>query len=42
MTFRRPTADTIVFATLAVLGLSFWFLLGFPYANHNESFAIVA
>jgi hypothetical protein len=34
--------DKIVFATLALLGLSFWFLLGFPYANHNESFVIVA
>jgi hypothetical protein len=36
------TTDKIVFATLALLGLSFWFLLGFPYANHNESFVIVA
>ena len=42
MTFRMSTSDTIVFATLALLGFSFWFLLGFPYANHNESFAIVA
>jgi hypothetical protein len=40
--FRPIAADTIVFATLALLGLAFWFLLGFPYANHNESFAIVA
>lgn len=36
------TTDKIVFATLALLGLSFWFFLGFPYANHNESFVIVA
>ncbi|WP_141562741.1 hypothetical protein [Mycobacterium neglectum] len=39
---RMTTADTVLYSALAVLGLSFWFFLGFPYANHNESFAIVA
>lgn len=39
---RKPAAGTAVFANLTLLGLSFWFFLGFPYANHNESFAIVA
>jgi hypothetical protein len=32
----------VVYGALALTGISFWFLLGFPYANHNESFAIVA
>ena len=27
---------------LAVAGLSYWFWLGFPFANHNESYAWVA
>ena len=30
-----------IYAALVVLGLSFWFFLGFPFANHNESFVIV-
>ena len=34
-------SDNLVFGALALLGISFWFLLGFPFANHNESFAIV-
>ncbi|SCX07231.1 hypothetical protein [Mycolicibacterium fluoranthenivorans] len=42
MRSRLPALDAIVFATLTLAGFSFWFLLGFPYANHNESFAIVA
>ncbi len=42
MPSRLPTRDETVFATLTLAGFSFWFLLGFPYANHNESFAIVA
>ena len=29
-------------ALLSVTGLSFWFFLGFPFANHNESFAWTA
>lgn len=31
----------IVYGALAVLGISFWFFIGFPFANHNESFVIV-
>lgn len=27
---------------LAVAGLSYWFWLGFPFANHNESYAWIA
>jgi hypothetical protein len=30
------------FALLSVAGLTFWFALGFPFANHNESYAITA
>jgi hypothetical protein len=29
-------------ALLSVTGLAFWFFVGFPFANHNESFAWVA
>ena len=32
---------TIIYALLSILGLSFWFWLGFPFANHNESFGWV-
>lgn len=28
----------IQFGCIAILGFSFWFLLGFPFANHNESY----
>lgn len=31
-----------IYGTLSVLGLSFWFIVGFPFANHNESYVIVA
>lgn len=27
---------------LAIAGLSFWFWIGFPFANHNESYAWIA
>jgi hypothetical protein len=27
-----------LFGLLSVLGLSYWFFLGFPFANHNESY----
>ncbi len=30
-----------LFSILSVAGLSFWFLIGFPFENHNESFAWV-
>ncbi len=30
------------FALLAALGVGFWFLVGFPFGNHNESYAWVA
>jgi hypothetical protein len=39
---RRRRSAPVLYATLAVTGFSFWFALGFPYANHNESFSIVA
>ncbi|MGA5463068.1 hypothetical protein [Mycobacterium sp. NPDC050041] len=39
---RMTTGERVVYSLLTVTGLSFWFFLGFPYANHNESFAIVA
>ncbi len=29
----------VVFAMLTLLGLSFWFSLGFPFQHHNESYA---
>jgi hypothetical protein len=31
----------ILCGALAVLGLSFWFWVGYPFSNHNESFVIV-
>jgi len=31
----------ILYGVLVILGISFWFGLGFPFANHNESFVIV-
>lgn len=30
------------FGWISVLGLAFWFFLGFPFANHNESYIWVA
>jgi len=29
---------TLLFGFLSIAGISFWFLLGFPFANHNESY----
>jgi hypothetical protein len=38
-TSRLPQPTQLpLFALLSVLGLSFWFFLGFPFANHNESY----
>jgi hypothetical protein len=28
----------VLFGLLSIAGLSFWFFLGFPFANHNESY----
>lgn len=28
----------VLFGLLSISGLSFWFFLGFPFANHNESY----
>jgi len=28
-----------LYAAVAVLGLAFWFVIGFPFGNHNESYA---
>ena len=36
-----PLLHKIIYGALAVLGISFWFVVGFPFANHNESFVIV-
>ena len=36
-----PLLHKIIYGALAVLGISFWFVIGFPFANHNESFVIV-
>lgn len=30
-----------LFGLLSIAGLSFWFMIGFPFENHNESFAWV-
>jgi hypothetical protein len=30
-----------LFGLLSIAGLSFWFFLGFPFANHNESYVWV-
>lgn len=35
---RDPTRNDILLGLLLLLGLSFWFFLGFPFANHNESY----
>jgi hypothetical protein len=32
------TPATAPFGLLAILGVSFWFFLAFPFANHNESY----
>jgi hypothetical protein len=29
------------FGILTIMGISFWFFLGFPFANHNESYLFV-
>lgn len=28
----------VLFGILSIAGLSFWFILGFPFGNHNESY----
>jgi hypothetical protein len=35
-------AEHVALAALTVLGLSFWFWMGFPFGNHNESYVWVA
>ena len=35
--YRKPR-EVFLYAFLSILGLSFWFFLGFPFANHNESY----
>jgi hypothetical protein len=35
-------AQRISFALLSPLGITFWFVLGFPFANHNESYEWLA
>jgi hypothetical protein len=41
---RRPwhRVDRTSFAWLSTLGLTFWFLVGFPFGNHNESYYWIA
>jgi len=34
--------ERLLYGLVAVLGLSFWFLVAFPFANHNESYIWVA
>ena len=34
--------EPAILSAVAVLGLTCWFFLGFPFANHNESYALVA
>lgn len=36
-----PALYRTIYGALAILGISFWFFIGFPFANHNESFVIV-
>src|SRR6185295_2250201 len=36
------TRGSLAWPLLAVSGISFWFLLGFPFAHHNESYDWVA
>jgi len=31
-------ANDLLFAFVSIFGLSFWFFLGFPFGNHNESY----
>ncbi len=31
----------VLYGTLVLLGFSFWFFVGYPFANHNESFVMV-
>ena len=31
--------DSVIFGLLSIVGLSFWFALGFPFEHHNESYA---
>ena len=33
---EQPPAHTNILPVMMLLGLSFWFFLGFPFANHNE------
>lgn len=37
----QRTTDPLV-GIISILGISFWFFLGFPFANHNESYAWIA
>jgi hypothetical protein len=34
--------ELLLYAFLTILGFSFWFFLGFPFANHNESYSWIA
>ena len=36
------TRNGVLWIALAIAGLSFWFWIGFPFANHNESYAWIA
>jgi len=38
---RRPL-ETASCTFMIIAGFSFWFALGFPFANHNESYYWVA
>jgi len=37
-----PSRAGVLWMALAIAGLSFWFWIGFPFANHNESYAWIA
>lgn len=36
------TSKNLLYGSLTIAGLSFWFLLAFPFANHNESYLWLA
>jgi hypothetical protein len=38
----RKSRKLFLYAFFSICGLSFWFFLGFPFANHNESYGWIA
>lgn len=38
MEFYKYNLNRIILSFLAIIGISFWFIIGYPFGNHNESY----